>query len=400
MKILHVLDHSLPIVDGYSIRSHNILLHQKKCDVTVLAVTSPKHEDPRSTVEEIDGIRFYRALPQEARSGLKALPFIKEVILMAQLRARILEVAQQEKINLIHAHSPSLNGIPAMLVARRLRVPVVYEMRSLWEEFPAGYHPSPFERLRFFISQQLETRLLQHVTSVATISQGLQKEVITRGVPAHRTYVFPNGVDINRFAPRPANEDLKNRLGLQGKFLVGFIGSFSYWEGLEVLLRSLAIVAQQQPQVHTLLVGNDEGNRYRTLAHSLCLHNCVTFTGSVTPEQVSDYYSILDLCVYPRKRMRLTELVTPLKPLEAMAFGKLVLASDVGGLRELVDDTRTGFLFQADSEQDLADKIAHIVTNHRDLQTIGVSARARVIEERDWLKIAAQYKEMYQTLLT
>src|SRR5262245_58079842 len=110
MKILHVLDHSLPTVDGYSIRSHNILVHQKKCGVTVLAVTSPKHEFPRTAIEDIDGIRFYRTFSPEAKSGLKALPFIKEVILMAQLRARILEVAQQEKVDLIHAHSPSLNG--------------------------------------------------------------------------------------------------------------------------------------------------------------------------------------------------------------------------------------------------------------------------------------------------
>ena len=329
MKILHVLDHSLPTVDGYSIRSHNILSHQKQCGLDVLAVTSPKQEGASGDGEEFDGIRFWRTLENPRKSGLASLPFINEILLMRRLRTRLHAVASREKIDLIHAHSPSLNGNPARAVARSLGIPVVYEMRSIWEEYPVDHRPTLFERLRYFAGRQVETRLFRNVDAVFTICKGLQDEIIARGIPTEKTFVFPNGVDVKKFSPRIPNENLRQRLGLQGKFVVAYIGSLSHWEGLEVLLRALTLVAKRRPEVHTLLVGKDDGDQYKSLASKLNVLSNMTFVGSVKPEEVIDYYSVVDLCVYPRKRMRLTELVTPLKPLEAMALGKFVLASDV-----------------------------------------------------------------------
>ena len=318
---------------------------------------------------------------------------------MRRLRKRLQEIASRENVDLIHAHSPSLNGNPARAVARTLGIPVVYEMRSIWEEYPVDHRPSLFERLRYVAGRQVETRLFRNVDAVFTICKGLQDEIVSRGIPKEKTFIFPNGVDVKKFSARVPNENLRQQLGLQGKFVVAYIGSLSHWEGLEVLLRALPLVAKSRPEVHTLLVGKDDGDQYKSLATKLNVQANVTFVGSVKPEQILDYYSVVDLCVYPRKRMRLTELVTPLKPLEAMALGKFVLASDVGGLKELVDDEQTGFLFKADDETDLAEKIIHIAAHRTELSAISNNAISHVTATRSWLNIAKNYQSVYQALI-
>src|SRR5262245_13236858 len=171
MKILHVLDHSLPEVDGYSVRSQNILLQQRRAGQVVVAVTSPKHGKVHAPVEVIDGIRFYRTCYEEPKGGIRGLPYIKEVLLILQLYGRILEIARREKVHIVHAHSPSLNGLAAYMAARRIQVPVVYEMRTLWEEAPAYGDRTLFGLLRFKISRWVETQLLRRVDAITVISQ-------------------------------------------------------------------------------------------------------------------------------------------------------------------------------------------------------------------------------------
>ncbi|HXX74403.1 MAG TPA: glycosyltransferase [Nitrospiraceae bacterium] len=398
MKVLHVLNHSLPYIDGYSIRSFNILQHQKLQGLNVTAVTSPKHERPTSPVEVIHGVSFYRTLPEEPKYGVFALPFLKESLLMLRLYSRIKEIAQREKVDLIHAHSPSLNVIPAYAVGRRLQLPVVYEVRTLWEELPEDRIPSLFDRMRYHISQWIDCRLLRLVDAVTVICEGIKREVLSYGVPEGSVVVVPNGIDVDQFLPRKAHEGLKNQLGLNGKFVIGFIGSFRYWEGLDDLVQALAEVVKHLPNVRLLLVGEDHGNRLADLARSHKVDSHIIFTGKVPYPEIPDYYSVIDLFVYPRKKMRLTEKVTPLKPLEAMALQKLVLASDVGGHRELVSDGYDGVLFKAGDVSDLAKKIIYIAENENNLDHIRKNARASVQLNRSWSKTVIQYDKLYVDL--
>lgn len=399
MRILHILNHSLPVVDGYSMRSQQILVHQRRQGLDAFALTSPKQEIRDGLVEEIRGVRFYRTDYREAARGISSRPLIKEGLVVRQLHRRLHELLRAERVEVLHAHSPSLNVIAAYLIGRRLRLPVVYEMRSLWEERPEENSLSLCEKVKYLSSRRVETFFLQRVDAVTTISHGLKRELMARGVPEDKVWVMPNGVDATRFTPRPAPQHLRRTLGLEKCFVVGFIGSFSYWEGLDLLVRAMKGVLSQRPDVRLLLVGNDEDQRFKRLADSLGLSDAVTFAGKVEPERIADYYAVMDLCVYPRTKMRLTELVTPLKPLEAMASAKVVLASDVGGHKELIDHGVTGFLFQAGSETELTRKIVELASSSSDHAAIRENARRMVRDNRDWDRIVARYEEVYQLVL-
>jgi len=285
------------------------------------------------------------------------------------------------------------------MVARRIQVPVVYEMRTLWEEAPACGDRSLFGLLKFKVSRWIETQLLRRVCAIIVISRGLQQEIVERGIPVNKVTVLPNGVDLIRFTPRPTDEDLKREFGLTGRFIIGFIGSFFFWEGLDLLVSAATTVVKVRPDIHVLFVGNDDGNRLRNLVKSMNLERFVTFTGRVPPDMILDYYSIIDLFVYPRISMPLTELVTPLKPLEAMAMAKLVLASDVGGHKELIRNKETGLLFQADNVTDLAAKIIDIASSKDQLEPIRQEGRRDVVQRRNWKDIGSGYSDLYHRVL-
>jgi glycosyltransferase involved in cell wall biosynthesis len=114
---------------------------------------------------------------------------------------------------------------------------------------------------------------------------------------------------------------------------------------------------------------------------------------------VNDYYSLIDIFVCPRLRMRLTELVTPLKPLESMAMGKAVLASDVGGHKELIEDGRTGRLFAAENADDLITRSIQLANDPAMQAKLGEAGRQFVTNERSWEKLATRYVQLYEDAL-
>jgi glycosyltransferase involved in cell wall biosynthesis len=189
----------------------------------------------------------------------------------------------------------------------------------------------------------------------------LRNDIVKRGIDEHKVTTIPNAVDLTQFSlDHPTDHSLKLRLGLQNKRVIGFIGSFYAYEGLEILLRSLPSLLPLYPDLHLLLVGGGpQENFLKQLSQTLGIQDKVIFTGRVPHEQVEKYYDLIEVLVYPRLSMRLTDLVTPLKPLEAMAQGKLFIASDVGGHRELIRDGETGLLFKSGDPDALAKKIIY-----------------------------------------
>src|SRR5215472_5794622 len=133
MKVLHVLDHSVPIFSGYSFRSAAITGFQKNLGLDPVVLTSSKQGSRSNDLEEIDGVRYYRTAvaPDVLAAGL---PFLKEWRLMRRLKQRATEIMVEEKVDLIHSHSPSLNGLPAWRIARNRNLPFVYEARAFWED--------------------------------------------------------------------------------------------------------------------------------------------------------------------------------------------------------------------------------------------------------------------------
>lgn len=398
MRILHILDHSIPLHSGYSFRTLSILRQQRARGWETFHLTGPKQGDGGSLEEEVDGWHFYRT--PGSKHLLAGVPGLAEIGLMKTLARRIGQVARRIRPDVLHVHSPVLNAIPALRVGRRLGIPVVYEIRAFWEDAAVDHGTCIEGGLRYRLTRGLETYALKRVDAIATICEGLRGDIVARGIPAARVTVIPNAVDIELFSTgAQANPALRRSLGLEGAAVLGFIGSFYAYEGLAVLLAAMPAILRQAPNARLLLVGGGpQEATLRELAEDLNLSAHVVFAGRVPHDEVRRYYDLVDVLVYPRLPMRLTDLVTPLKPLEAMAQGRLLAASDVGGHRELIRDGETGILFRAGDVHDLAAKVTGLLSAPASWPGLRAAARGFVESERNWAASVARYRPVYERL--
>jgi PEP-CTERM/exosortase A-associated glycosyltransferase len=400
LRILHVLDHSIPLHSGYTFRTLAILREQRRLGWETFHLTSPKHVGCDATEEVVDGLHFYRTSGSEG--ARLRVPGLDELGLMRQLEQRLQEVAEQVRPHVLHAHSPVLNAIPALRVGKRLDIPVVYEVRAFWEDAAVDHGSATEGGLRYRLSRRLETHALRQASHVFTICEGLRSDIAARGVPASRVTVIPNAVDIESFdVGGVPDRALLAELGLANRTVIGFIGSFYAYEGLDLLLDALPGIVAVRPDARVLLVGGgpQEGALKEKAAH-LGLHDKVVFTGRVPHAEVQRYYDLIDVLAYPRHSMRLTELVTPLKPLEAMAQGRLLVASDVGGHKELVRHGETGMLFRAGSARSLTDTLLQMLNEKDRWPSLRRAGRRFVEGERNWRVSVARYRAVYDALST
>ncbi len=389
MRVLHVLDHSIPLHSGYTFRTAAILREQRALGWETFHVTSPKQGKTAAAMEDVDGLRFYRSeVPPAGPAG------INEWRLIRATEARLEQLARELRPDVIHAHSPVLNAIPAIRVGRRLGIPVVYEIRAFWEDAAVDHGTTSEGSLRYRATRALETWAIKRVDHVFTICEGLRRDIVARGVPETKVTVIPNAVDVEGFQlSGAADETLKAKLGLQGKTVLGFVGSFYAYEGLDLLLDAFAAMHAGQPDLRVLLVGGGpQDANLKAQAQRLGIADKVVFTGRVPNSEVSRYYDLIDLLAYPRHSMRLTELVTPLKPLEAMAQGRIFVASDVGGHKELIRDGETGRLFAAGQVPALVATLNDMLAHRDRWPAMRTAGRHFVEDVRNWKNSVANYK--------
>lgn len=398
MRILHVLDHSIPLHSGYTFRTAALLREQRALGWETFHLTSPKQGPTDAALQTVDDLSFYRT--PVAQGALAGLPVVGQWQLMGQLARRLREVAKEVRPDIIHAHSPVLNALPAIRVGRELGIPVVYEIRAFWEDAAVDHGTTSEGSLRYRLTRALETRAIRSADHVFTICEGLRSDIAGRGIDAAKVTVIPNAVDTQSFqasqAPDPA---LKHSLALDGKVVLGFVGSFYAYEGLDLLVDALPAILQANPNVALLLVGGGpEEARLREQVARQGLEAHVVFSGRVPHKDVSRYYDLIDVLAYPRHSMRLTELVTPLKPLEAMAQHKLFVASSVGGHRELVEHMKTGVLFKADDRQALTQAVLDLLARPQIWPQLKANGRAFVESVRNWRNSVANYKPIYERI--
>ena len=393
MRILHVLDHSIPLHSGYTFRTLSILREQHRLGWQTVQMTTPKQGPGDGLEEHVDGLRLLRT-PSASGTGL-----------LTQMRltaARLAQVVREERPDIIHAHSPVLNALPALWVRRATQLPVVYEMRASWEDAAVDHGTTTEGSLRYRLSRAVESFALRHADEVTTICAGLRGDIAARGVPDDRITVIPNAVDVDGFRfGVPADPALRQRLGLQGCTVLGFAGSFYGYEGLHLLVSAFGQMLPRHPMLRLLLVGGGpQEAALKAQVASAGLGSQVVFTGRVPHAEVQRYYELIDLLAYPRLKIRLTDLVTPLKPLEAMAQGRVFVASDVGGHRELVRHGDTGYLCPADDATALATALEAALARQADWPAMRTRARRFVEQERTWANSVARYAEVYRRALT
>lgn len=399
MRILHILDHSIPLHSGYTFRTLSILKEQRALGWETFHLTGSKQINCNTFQEDVEGWHFYRTLA--GSSLLSKLPVLNQAAVVKSLTHRLSEVAKIVKPDILHAHSPVLNALPALCVGRRLGIPVVYEVRAFWEDAAVDHGTSREWGIRYRLTRGLESYALKRADAITTICEGLRGDILGRGIPPEKVTVIPNAVNIENFSANESPDlQLAKDLGLDGKLLLGFIGSFYAYEGLNILLRALPEMLSSNPDIRILLVGGGpQEQELKVLATQLGLEDKVTFVGRVPHDQVQRYYNLINMLVYPRLQMRLTDLVTPLKPLEAMAQGRLVVASDVGGHLELIQDGKTGVLFQAGIPHALAVKVLNLLARPDLWPDLRAAARSFVETQRNWLDSAARYKDVYGPLV-
>ena len=421
MRVLHVLHHSLPVVDGYSLRSRYTFQHQQALGLTLAAVTSAQQADDSGrpappgnaaegnrltpavvsgdralAMETIDGIDYFRTPPY----GGPAAPLIREALLMRALGRSIEAACRTFRPDVIHAHSPVLVGSPALRVAHARGIPFVYEIRDLWENASVDRGKFSETSVWYRLARGFDTRVLRRADAVVAICEALGRDLAPRLSAPDRLFIVPNGVDSRAFAPSEGPPSGSGRFTFPGKDVVGYIGSFQPYEGLDLLVSAVPALVRARPSAHVLIVGGgDTEPDVRRLADKLGVTAHVTFTGRVPHGAVREAYASADVLVYPRHLTRTTALTTPLKPLEAMAMGKAVVVSDVAAMRELVEPSVTGLTFRAGDAGDLAAVCARLLADPAARVRLGQAARQWVQRERDWSRTVARYLPIYNQLV-
>lgn len=395
-RILHILDHSLPIHSGYTFRTRAILKAQQAAGYEVRAITGPLYHEGETGTATVDGLTFDRV-----PGPVTGPPGVREWRTIEALRSGIERESEEWRPDILHAHSPALCGMAGLRAARRMGLPFVYEIRAFWEDAAVGNLTGREGSVKYRLTRALENRVVEGADAVFTICDGLRRDLVERGHDAQRIALSPNGVDLALFGEPPSRDaKLAEQLALGEGPVIGFIGSFYDYEGLDDLIAAMPLLRERHPGARLLMVGGGPmEDSLRAQAAASPAYDAIVFAGRVPHEEVERYYSLVDVLAYPRKKSRLTDLVTPLKPLEAMAQKRIVAASDVGGHRELIADKKTGILFAPDDPAACAAALADLIDRRDSWDTMREAGRAHVAARHDWARNVENYRAVYQRLV-
>ncbi|MEC7238527.1 MAG: glycosyltransferase [Candidatus Thermoplasmatota archaeon] len=446
MRVLHVLANSSPDVNGYAVRTQMILQNQPQ---DVVGLTSPWYPQRETMIDNFtnNGVEYLRTVhPLHSKNKLSfglnlvkrqaikdsgkqkhendiisdskpsfvgklfrapgyftklAWKILEEKILMRYFMQRIIEVAKQEKAELIHAHTPYRVGLPALKAARKLRLPFVYEMRGIWEETAVANGRWRANGPAYRRFQRFENKVLRAADSVVCISETLKHEAISRGIDAAKITVVTNAAQIIDDSDLQKHETFDRvvaSLGIKPSTrVIGYIGSLREMEGVDLTAEAVAELMKQGFDVRFFVLSGTAGQEeLRDLCDRLELGDSAVITGPVPHQFVPQFYELIDIFVVSRPDAAVTRLVTPLKPFEAMAMKRAVVTSNLDALQEIVTDNETGLLFQAGNLSSLVETIERLVTDEKSISRLGNNAYDWIIHNRTWELVVKNYAVAYQ----
>lgn len=405
-RLCYVLHSSLPYVsEGYATRAQGLALGLKGAGFDVVALTRPGFP--------VDAKLELAADEVPARIEVEGIPYLR---LLESSRQRCsgagyMEVAADAVTSALESLRPAFvlaasnfrTALPALIAARRLGIPFAYEVRGFWEITRSSREPEFIHTPSYRIMEFMEAETAKHADHVFTLTRPMKEELVRRGVPANHITLLPNSCELERFITRPRNEALAAVLGIpDGVPVIGYIGTFSQYEGLDLLVEAAAELRHRGFSFRLLLVGNESasaGNagsittEIRRIAEERGLRDWLLMPGRVPHEQVELYYSVIDIAPFPRKGQTVTEMVSPMKPLEACAMEKAIVASSVRALQEMIEDGKTGLIFEKDNVASLVEALARLVADSELRARLGKEGRRWVESERTWdatARIAAE----------
>lgn len=406
--VLSVLGQSLPLRNGgYATRSHGILTSLAARGWDMAAVTKygfpydfwPAAAADREVapVDVVDAIPYHRNLTPGVTSYPR-YPLAEHVVGAAP---GIVRVAREHGASLVHAASLFDVGLAGARAADALGLPFVYEMRGLKQLLEGARFPGfeQTERGRYFETVELE--VARRADRLLVITGALGELMADLGVDPGVITVVPNGVHTSAFRPLARDAELEQRLGLEGRTVIGYVGGFVHYEGLELLLRAADLLRRERSDFHVLVVGDGaHASALEAEARRLGLDGDVlTMPGRVPHDEVERWLSLIDITPFPRVPMPVSELISPIKPFEAMATEKTVVVSDVAALTEIVADGVTGRHFAKGDATSLADVLRELLDDPDQRARLGRAARAWVVAERDWSTISGAVDGVYRELV-
>ncbi|MFH0751783.1 MAG: glycosyltransferase family 4 protein [Chloroflexota bacterium] len=401
-RVLHLLTNSLPYrQNGYSLRAQQIALAQRGVGLDPHLATRagfPLSEGRAGAPsrERVEGVPYYRIRPDMPLSGA---PDVLATETAAGLDALVAELRPA----VLHPTTNHPNAQVALALRERYPLRVVYEVRGFLEEtWVSRTGGDGATADRYVLGRTVETACMAAADAVVTLSETMKADIVARGIPPEKVVVVPNAVDPARFAPRPRDEALCARLGFEkGETVLGYVSSMVGYEGIGYLIEATRILRDRGRRVRLLLVGDGEERgalEERARALGLLDGGVARFAGRVPHGDVGAYYSLIDLFVVPRTNDRVSQLVTPLKPYEAMAMERCLVVSGVGALLEIVQDGETGTSFAPEDPVALADAVEPLLDAPGERARLGANARAWVLANRTWARNAELYRALYERL--
>ncbi|MQA95646.1 MAG: glycosyltransferase [Streptosporangiales bacterium] len=402
-RVLHLVTNALPHTNaGYSQRTQRIAAAQRAEGLDPHVVTRAGHPLTSGSLDArrlavVDGVPYHRVLP-----WLPPRDAAASVAATAEGAAALVRRLRPE---ILHAASDHHNAEVALALRARYGIPVVYEVRGFLEESWLSRDPRRTVEAPYYRhARERETACMTAADLVVTLGEAMREEIVARGVPADRVLVVPNAVDDGFLEPLPDPGNLRESLGIPAEtVVVGATTSCFGYEGLDTLLDAVAELRGRGARVHALIVGDGPelpALRRRAARLGLTEPGAVAahFPGRVNSRDVRRYHAVLDVFTVPRKNDRVCQLVTPLKPVEAMAGGLPVVASQVAAMREIVEPEVTGELIPPDDPVALADRLELLVYSPKRRAELGRAAKARIGTDRTWRTAARRYREAYGRL--
>jgi glycosyltransferase involved in cell wall biosynthesis len=414
IDLLYVISGSLPqMQSGYAHRSHGLAQALAAQGTSIICVTRPGF--PADTPnfantadvtapmwqEVVDDVTYHR-IKSPMRTKKSALEYIDAASHALE------QVFVEQRPNVIMAASNHMTALPSLIAARRLGLPFIYEVRGFWEITQAGRDPAFLDSVRYDNAVKLESLAAQEADLVLTLNRPMVGELSRRGVENSNIRVLPNACAPEKFAPRARDAALAQDLGIPADMpVLGFIGSFTIYEGLDDLILACGELRRRGLDFRLVLVGDElifnalhipMMPRLRALIAKEGLEGHVHMPGRVPADDVPRWYSLIDIAPFPRKAMAVSELVPPLKPVEAMAMGKAIITSDVQALADFVQDEITGLMFPKGDINTFADSLEQLLRDKALRNTLGDNARSWVIAERSWSRVAPIVQEALRDL--
>jgi glycosyltransferase involved in cell wall biosynthesis len=341
-------------------------------------------------IDTVDSIPYVRTLAP-LRAGMSARSYVLAAADAMEARLR------EYRPSIVIAASNHITALPALIAARRLGLPFIYEVRGLWEITRLSRDSAFGDSPAFHVQRLLEASVAEMADHVFTLTEPMREELVERGVRYEQIDLLPNSCDPTRFEPVKRNEELAATLQIPaGVPVIGYIGTFVDYEGLEDLAAACGLLKQRGIEFRLLMVGNENASGQTRgpiteeivrIAEEQGFSDWLIMTGRVPHEMVEDYYSLVDIAPFPRKPLPVCEMVSPMKPLEALAMEKAVVVSSVRALVEMIQDGRTGLVFEKGSVESLAKILTRLIDSPDLRAELGAAGRKWVERERTWAQM-------------